>query len=282
MRMRHVDVDHRALPGRQRGCRLLKLLTLIAVLGVLGIETTSFAALLAAVGLADRRSVVGTAGQLRRRAVPSVVQTVQGRRLDLGGRRGRYRARNRARHDDDGHGGSRVHVCPQQQAVHGQRAELQRQSNAPSGPDGASAVFNRSPRPSVTRLANGRNADSERARPAGSTSGQSSRSARQARCSACGRIVETSTTGRCISTRTASSTRSASPAVRIHAQNWATRRCEQAKGLHHLFHRAVRRSRLYPGTSSGRRVRRRARWSERLATLTACASGNPSPAPADR
>jgi small conductance mechanosensitive channel len=51
MRIRQVD-ETIALYLDTAADLLLKLLTLIAVLGVLGIETTSFAALLAAVGLA--------------------------------------------------------------------------------------------------------------------------------------------------------------------------------------------------------------------------------------
>ena len=79
---------------------VLNIALVVAILGFFGVETTSFAALLAAGGVAIGVAWGGLLVQLRRRGVPGVPAAVQGRRLRLRRRRHRHGGRDRpVRHD---------------------------------------------------------------------------------------------------------------------------------------------------------------------------------------
>lgn len=60
---------------------LLNIVLVVAILGFFGVETTSFAALLAAAGVAIGMAVVGTVIELRRRRVSGDPAALQGGRL---------------------------------------------------------------------------------------------------------------------------------------------------------------------------------------------------------
>ena len=116
---------------------MLKLLLFIAVLSVLGIETTSFAALLAALGLAIGAAWCGTAREFRGRHVSHGPAPVQGRRHDHRRRSDRGRARDRPAGHRGGHGRQHSRLRRQQQAFFRLDPELHDERLPPRRPESA-------------------------------------------------------------------------------------------------------------------------------------------------
>lgn len=67
----------------------LRIVLVLAILSIFGIQTTSFAAFIAAAGIAIGAALVGALGQLRRRRLPDRAAPIQGRRHDQRRRRDR-------------------------------------------------------------------------------------------------------------------------------------------------------------------------------------------------
>ena len=141
MRMRRIDVTlSRYLDTG--ATVVLQLLVLIAVLGVLGVETTSFAALLAAAGIAIGAAWSGLLSNFA--AGLFLLRSGRSRLAILSRRRGLpvpcARLVSSSRQSILP---LRSDVCRQQQVVLGQRSELQRQRVSPRRPDRAAAIGRR-------------------------------------------------------------------------------------------------------------------------------------------